>query len=74
MFIVKLHDLNIKLLTISSTNIWKHSGLELKDILIQKEYIFIEKDLTNITERTTSFILRNLKLNIDKEASNNLFI
>jgi hypothetical protein len=74
MFIVKLHDLNIKLLTISSTNIWKLSGLELKDILIQKEYIFIEKDLTNITERTTSFILRNLKLNIDKEASNNLFI
>jgi hypothetical protein len=56
MFLVKLHDLNIELLTISSANIWKLSGLELKHILIQQEYIFIEKDRTNITKMTTSFI------------------
>jgi hypothetical protein len=35
----------------SPANIWKLSGLELKYILIQQEYIFIEKDHTNIPER-----------------------
>jgi hypothetical protein len=46
--IFQSRDLNIELLTISSANIWKLSGLELKDILIQQELIFIEKDRTNI--------------------------
>jgi hypothetical protein len=48
LFLVKSRDLNIELLAISSANIWKLSGLELKDILIQQELIFIEKDRTNI--------------------------
>ena len=41
-FLVKLRDLTIELLTMSSANIWKLSGLELKHILIQQELIFIE--------------------------------
>jgi hypothetical protein len=40
---------------------WKLSGLELKDILIQQELIFIEKDRTNILERTITFILKEFK-------------
>jgi hypothetical protein len=44
--------LNIELLTISSANIWKLSGFELKYILIQQELIFIAKDRTFIPERT----------------------
>jgi hypothetical protein len=60
-FLVKSRDLNIELLTISSANIWKLSGLELKDILIQQELIFIEKDRTNILERTITFILEEFK-------------
>jgi hypothetical protein len=39
----------------------KLSGLELKDILIQQEYIFIEKDRTNIPESRRSFILKDIK-------------
>jgi hypothetical protein len=35
LFLVKSRDLTIELLTISSANGWKLSGLELKDILIQ---------------------------------------
>ena len=54
-------DLNIELLTISLANIWKLSGLELKDILIQEELIFIENDRTNILERTTTFSLKEFK-------------
>lgn len=42
-------------------NIWKLSGLELKDNLIQQELIFIEKDRTNIPERIRTFILKELK-------------
>jgi hypothetical protein len=53
--------LNIELLTIASANIWKLSGLELKEILFQQELIFIEKDLTNIPERTITFILKEFK-------------
>jgi hypothetical protein len=53
MFLVKLHDLNIELLTLSSPNIWKLSGLELNDMFIQQEYIFIEEDRKNKTKRTT---------------------
>jgi hypothetical protein len=61
LFLVKSRDLNIELLTISSANIWKLSGLELTDILIQQELIFIEKDRTNILERTITFILKEFK-------------
>ena len=62
LFLVKWRDLNIELLTISPANIWKLSGLELKDILIQQELIFIEKDRTNIPEWTRTFILKEFKL------------
>jgi hypothetical protein len=58
LLLVKSRDLNIELLTISSANIWKLSELELKDILIQQELIFIEKDRTNILERTITFIIK----------------
>ena len=61
LFLVKSRDLTIELLTISSANIWKLSGLEQKDILIQQELIFIEKDRTNIPERTRTFILKEFK-------------
>ena len=61
LFLVKSRDLTIELLTISSANIWKLSGLELKDILIQQELIFIEKDRTNIPERTIICILKEFK-------------
>ena len=61
LFLVKSPDLNIELLTISSANIWKLSGLELTDILIQRELIFIEKDRTNTLERTITFIQKELK-------------
>jgi hypothetical protein len=54
-------NLTIELLTISSANIWKLSGLELKDILIQQELIFIEKYRINIPERTITFILKEFK-------------
>jgi hypothetical protein len=39
---VKSCELNIELLTISTDNIWKLCGLELKDISIKQE--FIRKD------------------------------
>ena len=52
---MKSCDLNIELLTISADNIWKPCGLELKEILIQHEFIFIGKDRTNIPERTRTF-------------------
>jgi hypothetical protein len=58
LLLVKSRELNIELLTISSANIWKLSELELKDILIQQELIFIEKDRTNILERTITFIIK----------------
>jgi hypothetical protein len=61
LFLVKSRDLNIELLTISSANIWKLSGLELKDILIQQELISIENDRTNILEKTITFILKEFK-------------
>ena len=61
LFLVKSRDLTIELLTISSANIWKLSGLELKDILIQQVLIFIEKDRTNIPERTGICILKEFK-------------
>ena len=61
LFLVKSRDLNIELLTISLANIWKLSGLELKDILIQEELIFIENDWTNILERTITFSLKEFK-------------
>jgi hypothetical protein len=61
LFLVKSRDLTIELLTISSANIWKLSGLELKDILIQQELIIIEKDRSNIPERTRTFILKEFK-------------
>ena len=54
-------DLTIELFTISSANIWKLSGLELKDILIQQELIFIEKHRINIPERTIICILKEFK-------------
>ena len=57
-YLVKSRYLTIELLTMSSANIWKLSGLELKDILIQQELIFMEKDRTNIPERTITFILK----------------
>jgi hypothetical protein len=41
LFLVKSRDLNIELLTMSSANVWKLSGLELKDILIQQKIIYI---------------------------------
>ena len=61
LFLVKSRVLNIELLTISSANIWKLSGLELKDILIQQELIFTENDRTNILERTITFIRKEFK-------------
>ena len=61
LFLVKSRDMTIELLTISSANIWKLSGLEQSDILIQQELIFIEKDRTNIPERTRTFILKEFK-------------
>ena len=36
--LVMSRDLNIELLPISTENIWKLCGLELKDILIQQEF------------------------------------
>ena len=42
-YLVNSRDLNIELLTISTDNIWKACGLELKDILIQQEFNFIAK-------------------------------
>jgi hypothetical protein len=36
--LVMSRDLNIELLPISTDNIWKLYGLELKDILIQQEF------------------------------------
>jgi len=44
---VKSRDLNIELL-IATGNIWKLCGLELNDILIQQEFIFIGKDRPTI--------------------------
>jgi hypothetical protein len=55
-FLIKSRDLNIELLTISSANIWKLSGLELKHILIQQEFIFIEKYRTNIPKGQDNLI------------------
>ena len=46
LFLVMSRDLTIELLTISSANICKLSGLELKDILIQQQLIF------NINEKS----------------------
>jgi hypothetical protein len=45
-------DLNIRLLTISTANIWTLSGVELRNILIQLEFTFIGKNRYNISERT----------------------
>jgi hypothetical protein len=45
-------DLNIKLLTISTANIWKLSGVERRNILIQLEFTFIGNNRSNIPERT----------------------
>ena len=45
-------DLNIRLLTISTANIWTLSGVELRNILIQLEFTFIGKNRSNISERT----------------------
>ena len=45
-------DLNIRLLTISTANIWTLSGVELGNILIQLEFTFIGKNRYNISERT----------------------
>ena len=61
LFLIKSWDLNIKLLTIALANICKLSGLGLKNILIQQELIFIEKDRTNIPKRTRTFILKEFK-------------
>ena len=61
LFFVKSRDLTIELLTISSANICKLSGLELKDILIQQELIFIKKDRTNTPERTSTVILKEFR-------------
>ena len=63
---MKSRDLNIDLLTISTDNIWKLCGLELKDILIQQEFIYIGKDRNNIPERTITFILKDLLVIIDR--------
>jgi hypothetical protein len=60
--------MNIGLLTISTDNIWKLCGKELK------EFIFIGKDRTNIPERNTTITPRNLSLNIDRQASCNILI
>ena len=65
---------NIELLTISRENIWKLCGLELKDISIQQEFIFIGKDRNNKLEWKRTFIKRNLTLNIERQASCNLLI
>ena len=45
-------DLNIRLLTISTANIWTLSGVELRNILIQLEFTFIGNIRSNISERT----------------------
>ena len=45
-------DLNIKLLTVSTVNIWKLSGVEQRNILIQLEFTFIGKNRSNIPEMT----------------------
>jgi hypothetical protein len=51
-YLVMLADLNIKLLTISTANIWTLSGVELRNILIQLEFTSIGKNRSNIPERT----------------------
>ena len=56
---VMSRNMNIELLTISTDNIWKLCGLELKDILIQREFNFIGNDRTVIPERE-----RTLTVNI----------
>jgi hypothetical protein len=61
LFLIKSGDLNIKLLTIPLAYICKLSGLELTNILIQQELIFIEKDRTNIPKRTRTFIAKEFK-------------
>jgi hypothetical protein len=43
LFLIKSPDLDIALLPIALPNICKLSGIELKDISIQQELIFIEK-------------------------------
>ena len=63
---MKSRDLNIELLTISTGNIWKLCGLELNDILIQQQLLFIGKDQPTIPERVRAFVLKDLRVNIDK--------
>ena len=50
-FLVMSGDLNIKLLRISTADIWKLSGVELRNILIQLEFTFIGKNRTTIRTR-----------------------
>ena len=67
---MKSRDLNIEQLTISTDNIWKLCGLELNDILIEQEFIFIRKDRPTIPERVRAFVLKDLLVNIDKPIVN----
>ena len=66
-YLVKSRALNMELLT---DNIWKLCGLYLKDILIHQKFIFIGKDRTNVPERTRTFILKDLHVNIDRPVVN----
>ena len=50
-YLVKSHDLNIELLTVSTDNIWKLCGLEVNDILIQREFNFIGKESNYYTRK-----------------------
>ena len=76
LFLIKSSDLDIALLPISLPNSCKLSGIELKDISIQQELIFIEKDRICINMKYVFTIYRALGNNdisvIEDNTFNNL--
>ena len=69
---MKSHDLNIELLTVSTDNIWKFCGLELKDISIKQE--FIRKDRTIIPQRKRTFFQRTVNCEQSRPVQNFILI
>jgi hypothetical protein len=69
---VKSCELNIELLTISTDNIWKLCGLELKDISIKQE--FIRKDRIIIPDRKRTFIQRTVNCEQSRPVQNFILI
>ena len=69
---MKSCELNIELLTISTDNIWKLCGLELKDISIKQE--FIRKDRIIIPDRKRTFIQRTVNCEQSRPVQNFILI